>query len=191
MLKQYYRDHPDCDDLLHGLLVYDDGHLISTHMEPQWRAQMWGTWATDSRGWDEEGEPFEIPMQGLGAFSCGKTAWLGFNPLFRGFGGEEGYIHEKFRQAGRKTLCLLWFRRMHRFERPAGVPFPLRVEDKLRNYLIGHLEVNLDIRPVVEHFGNHLSPHLVCNMLAEIRGSEAPESWPQDLPSPKSTVRAP
>jgi len=171
--------------------VYDDGHLISTHMEPQWRAQMWGTWATDSRGWDEEGEPFEIPMQGLGAFSCGKTAWLGFNPLFRGFGGEEGYIHEKFRQAGRKTLCLLWFRRMHRFERPAGVPFPLRVEDKLRNYLIGHLEVNLDIRPVVEHFGNHLSPHLVRNMLEEIRGSEAPESWPQDLPSPKSTVRAP
>ena len=48
---------------------------------------------TDDRGRDSNGEPFEIPMQGLGMFSCRKEAWLGFNPLFNGFGGEEGYIH--------------------------------------------------------------------------------------------------
>jgi hypothetical protein len=55
---------------------------------------------------DINDEPFEVPAQGLGIFSCKKSEWLGFNPHFRGFGGEECYIHEKYRQAGRKTICL-------------------------------------------------------------------------------------
>src|SRR5919197_369876 len=109
-LYAFYRDNPDCEDLLQGPLVYDDLENISTHFDPVWRGQMWGIWATDPRGRDPDGEPFEIPMQGMGAFSCRKSAWLGFNPRFRGFGGEEGYIHEKFRQAGRRTLCLPWLR---------------------------------------------------------------------------------
>ena len=88
-LKEYYREHPECPDLLQGPLVYDDLETISTHFEPVWRAEMWGTWATDPRGQDPEGEPFEIPMQGLGAFSCRKGAWPGFNPMFRGFGGKK------------------------------------------------------------------------------------------------------
>jgi hypothetical protein len=88
-LKEYYREHPECPDLLQGPLVYDDLQTISTHFDPVWRAEMWGTWATDPRGQDPEGEPFEIPMQGLGAFSCRKGAWPGFNPMFRGFGGKK------------------------------------------------------------------------------------------------------
>lgn len=39
-------------------------------------------------------------MQGLGIFACRRDVWPGFNPRLRGFGGEEGYIHEKFRRAG-------------------------------------------------------------------------------------------
>jgi hypothetical protein len=93
---------------------------------------MWGIWATDPRGKDPEGDPFEIPMQGLGVFSCRKGAWPGFNPMFRGFGGEEGYIHEKFRQAGGRCLCLPWLRWTHRFGRPAGIGYSLTVEEKLR-----------------------------------------------------------
>jgi hypothetical protein len=156
-LKQFYREHPDCLDLLQGPLLYDDGKLISTHFDSVWRDQMWGTWASDPRGQDPSGEPFEIPMQGLGVFSCLKCAWLGFHPEFRGFGGEEGYIHEKFRQAGRRCLCLPWFRWMHRFSRPAGVKYPLMVEDKLRNYVIGHAELGLDLSPVLQHFSAYLS----------------------------------
>jgi hypothetical protein len=156
-LKQFYREHPDCLDLLQGPLLYDDGKLISTHFDSVWRDQMWGTWASDPRGQDPSGEPFEIPMQGLGVFSCLKCAWLGFHPEFRGFGGEEGYIHEKFRQAGRRCLCLPWFRWMHRFSRPAGVKYPLMVEDKLRNYVIGHAELGLDLTPVLQHFSAYLS----------------------------------
>ena len=59
----------------------------------------------DQRGLDPEGEPFEIWGQGLGVFSCRKDAWPGFHPAFRGFGGEEGYIHEKVRQRGARCAC--------------------------------------------------------------------------------------
>jgi hypothetical protein len=155
-LKQYYREHPDCQDLLQGPMLYDDGKLLATHFEPRWREQMWGVWGSDPRGQDPEGDPFEIPMQGLGVFSCRKAAWLGFHPQFRGFGGEEGYIHEKFRQAGRRCLCLPWLRWMHRFGRPNGVQYPLIVEDKLRNYVLGHAELGLDLAPVLEHFAQYL-----------------------------------
>jgi hypothetical protein len=169
-LKQYYREHPDCSDLLQGPMLYDDGHSIATHFEPRWREQMWGIWGNDPRGQDPEGEPFEIPMQGLGVFSCRKTAWLGFHPQFRGFGGEEGYIHEKFRQAGRSCLCLPWLRWMHRFGRPNGVLYPLTVEDKLRNYVLGHTELRLDLAPVLEHFAQYLSQERVLAVTEEVLG---------------------
>ncbi|HEY7034157.1 MAG TPA: glycosyltransferase family A protein [Thermomicrobiales bacterium] len=166
-LKAYYRDHPDCADLLQGPLVYDDLKSISTHFDPVWRAQMWGTWGTDPRGLDPEGEPFDIPMQGLGAFSCRKSAWQGFNPLFRGFGGEEGYIHEKFRQAGARALCLPWLRWTHRFGRPGGVPYPLTIEAKLRNYVIGHSELGLPLAPILAHFAEHLPQERVVAVATE------------------------
>ena len=166
-LKAFYRDHPECTDLLQGPLVYDDLDNLATHSDPVWRGQMWGVWATDPRGRDPDGEPFDIPMQGLGAFSCRKDAWLGFNPRFRGFGGEEGYIHEKFRRAGRRTLCLPWLRWSHRFSRPRGVPYPLTVEDKLRNYLIGHAELGLDLRPIVAHFAEFLSAETIAGVMSD------------------------
>ncbi len=155
-LKTYYRDHPDTRDLLQGPILADDLQTVRTHMDPVWRDEMWGIWATDPRGEDPEGAPFEIPMQGLGVFSCRREAWPGFHPRFRGFGGEEGYIHEKVRQRGGRVLCLPWLRWGHRFGRPRGVPYPLSVEDKLWNYLIGHDELGLDLTPVLEHFAEYL-----------------------------------
>lgn len=156
-LKAYYDKEPRCRDLLQGPMLYDDGTTISTHFEPRWRDLMWGTWESDPRGMDPDGEPFEIPMQGLGAFSCRRKSWPGFNPQFRGFGGEEGYIHEKFRRAGARCLCLPWLRWSHRFGRPAGVPYPLSVEDRLRNYAIGHAELGIDLRSLADHFAQHIS----------------------------------
>jgi uncharacterized membrane protein YphA (DoxX/SURF4 family) len=172
-LKRFYRENPDCADLLQGPLVYDDGRLMSTHFDPVWSGQMWGTWATDPRGSDLDGEPFEIPMQGLGVFSCRADAWLGFHPGFRGFGGEEGYIHEKFRRAGRRCMCLPWLRWMHRFGRPRGVPYPLTIEDKLRNYLLGHAELGLDPAPVLTHFAQYLPAERVA-LLADEAAAVAP-----------------
>jgi glycosyltransferase involved in cell wall biosynthesis len=169
-LKNFYRDNPDCNDLLQGPLLYDDAKNMSTHFDPIWREHMWGTWGKDPRGLSPDGEPFDIPMQGLGAFSCRRNAWLGFNPRFRGFGGEEGYIHEKFRQAGRRCLCIPWFRWMHRFERPHGIKFPLTVEDKIWNYVIGHAELGLDLKPVIKHFSESISLDKVLAVTEEALG---------------------
>ena len=151
-LLAFFDENGDACNLIQGPLVYDDFRHISTHFDPVWRAGMWGVWATDERGKDKNSDPFEIPMQGLGAFACRKSAWLGFNPLFRGFGGEEGYIHEKFRRAGRKTLCAPFFRWSHRFARPSGISYPLRIEDRIINYFIGHLELGLDTAEIYKHF---------------------------------------
>ena len=97
-------------------------------------------------------EPFEIPGQGLGLFMSRKDAWLGFNPHARGFGGEEMYIHEKYRQNGRKTMCLPWLKWGHRFGRPDGVPYPLTRWNKVRNYVLEFKELGLDMTPIKEHF---------------------------------------
>jgi glycosyltransferase involved in cell wall biosynthesis len=168
-LKQFYRDHPTTLDLYQGPLVYDDLRKRATHFEPIWGAQMFGNWATDPRG-DHE-EPFEIPMQGLGLFSCRKGAWLGFNPRFRGFGGEEFYIHEKFRQAGRKCWCLPWLGWVHRFSRPRGVPYSLNVEDKLWNYVVGWQELGLPLHSIYGHFLEHLPPGVVVRVAREALGT--------------------
>jgi hypothetical protein len=169
-LKQYYREHPDCRDLLQGPLLFDDAKHLATHFDPVWQAQMWGTWGSDQRGQEQDGEPFEIPMQGLGVFSCLKTAWPGFHPEFRGFGGEEGYIHEKFRRAGGRCLCLPWLRWMHRFTRASGPTYPLTVEEKLRNYLLGHSELGLDLDPVLQHFSEFLPREQVMAVTEQTLG---------------------
>lgn len=151
-LLDYYEANPNTPDLLSGPMWYDDMKQVSTHFKDEWRGEMWGTWDTDPRGLDVEHPPFEIGAMGLGLFSCRKDAWQGFNPAFRGFGGEEWYIHEKFRKAGAKCLCLPWLRWWHRFGRPGGVPYPLTRWNKVRNYVIGHRELDRDLEPIHTHF---------------------------------------
>ena len=149
-LREHYRQHPYCRDLIQGPLVYDDLAGKSTHFEDEWRGEMWGVWGSDSRA--DGNEPFEIPAQGLGLFACRRDSWLGFNPYFRGFGGEEWYIHTKYRQAGFRTLCLPKLQWLHRFNRPNGVPYKLTVEDKIRNYILGHRELEIHLDRCRQHF---------------------------------------
>jgi len=151
-LIDFFEAGKDQGNLLQGPMMYDDLKGVATHFDLVWRAQMWGIWGSDERGANPDNEPFEIPAQGLGLFACRKDSWLGFNPNFRGFGGEEGYIHEKYRLMGKKTLCLPFLRWVHRFGRPNGVRYPLTIENKIRNYFIGHLELGKDVTPVIEHF---------------------------------------
>lgn len=152
-LLDYFEQHPKTLDLLQGPLLHDDLKTVSTHFKTGWGGGMWGSWDTDERGLDTASPPFEIPMQGLGLFACRKAAWPGFNPNFRGFGGEEGYIHEKIRQSGGRALCLPFMRWMHRFNRPLGVPYPASWEKRIRNYIIGWTELGLDTESIREHFG--------------------------------------
>lgn len=110
-----------------------------------------------------EGDPFEIPAHGMGLFACRKDAWHGFNPQFRGFGGEECYIHEKFRQSGKTTICLPFLKWLHRFERPAGIPYPTKWEDRIWNYLVGHIDLGMDPDPVLAHFSKLLGTDVVTS----------------------------
>lgn len=97
-------------------------------------------------------EPFDIPGQGLGLFTCRRDKWLGFNEHARGFGGEELYIHEKFRRAGARTLCLPFLRWVHRFARPEGVKYPITQFNKVRNYVLEFNELGMDLEPIHQHF---------------------------------------
>ena len=151
-LLEYYDKNQDTKDLLQGPLVHDDIYLMSTHFEPRWNEGMFGVWGFDERARNKDGEPFDIPAQGLGLFTCKKDAWLGFNRNFKGFGGEEFYIHEKFRQAGHRALCLPFLRWIHRFGRPNGTKYNNVWEDRIRNYVIGWLEIGRSVEDIQEHF---------------------------------------
>ncbi len=172
-LLDYFGNHPDCRNLLHGTLCREDGTPYATHMEPVWRKGMLGTWGYDPRGAEPELPPFEIPLQGLGLFACRRDAWPGFNPRFSGFGGEEGYLHEKARLAGNKSLCLPFLRWLHRFSRPEGPRYQVRWEDRIRNYLIAYEEIGLDPAPVRIHFsellGEEETHRIVAGVETELR----------------------
>ncbi len=151
-LIEYFQNNSDCHDLLSGPLLSDCGVLSATHQRPEWSNGAWGVWSVDQRGMNPEGEPFEIWQQGMGLFSCRHDAWVGFHPDFRGFGGCETYIMEKFRKNGSRVLCCPWLRWTHRFQRPEGVPYRVEYEDRIRNYIIGFQELGLDVEPVLKHF---------------------------------------
>jgi len=167
-LMDFLDAHPDSTDLYQGPLIYDWLDQISTHFKPEWNNGMYGTWGVDERAEDVDAEPFEVPMQGLGLFVCKRDSWPGFNLKFRGFGGEEGYIHEKFRQRGDRTLCLPFLRWLHRFQRPMGIPYRPIWEDRIRNYIIGHRELGLDEEPIERHFGELLGKEFTKRAMEEI-----------------------
>ena len=139
-LLHYFENHPNCKDLIQGPLWYDDLRNISTHFNVEWRGDMYGTWGTNVDAY-KQGEPFEIPMQGMGLLAFEKINWPGINTNFKGFGGEEGYIAEKFRRNGGKNLCLPFLKWNHRFNRPNGVKYRLALEDRVWNYFVGWLEL--------------------------------------------------
>ena len=164
LFLDYVAENPESHNLLQGPLVADNLRQVSTHFEPVWNDWMFGQWGTDARGLNPDAEPFEIRLQGLGLFACRREAWLGFNPLFRGFGGEEGYIHEKYRRAGHRTLCLPFLRWIHRFDRPNKIPYPNHVSDRLRNYVIACAELGVDTDAVDDHFRSKLGDEAFSEM---------------------------
>lgn len=153
-ILKFYEVNPDSEDLHQGPMLMDclNCHDPMTHMDPVWRDHMFGVWGIDPRGVRPNLAPFEIPMHGLGMFSCKTDSWLKFNEDFIGFGGEEGYIHEKYRKNGRTTWCLPFFRWLHRFGRPRGVPYPLDVKHRIHNYMIGFKELGESTEPIKKHF---------------------------------------
>ena len=164
-LLNYFSSNPQTGNLLQGPMYSDDLNYLSTHFDPVWRNGMYGIWAQDQRGLELNAPAFAIPMQGLGLFASRADSWPGLNESFRGFGGEEGYIHEKYRRNGHETLCLPFLRWVHRFARPHGVPYAVNWADRIRNYLIGFTELGLDINPVINHFNAQVGEALTTDVL--------------------------
>ncbi len=99
----------------------------------------------------EQHDPFEIHSMGLGVFAMRTEAWPGFNPLFNGFGGEEGYIHELVRRKGGKAICLPALRWRHWFrDGVSPVPYPHHHEHFLWNLLVSHRELGVEALPQIK-----------------------------------------
>jgi glycosyltransferase involved in cell wall biosynthesis len=144
-------DANDSSDLFHGAMMYDglDGYI--DRMNPKWESNMYGVWGEAVK--ELPTEPYEIPMHGMGIFGCFKDKWLKFNGEFQGFGGEEGYIHEKYRQAGFKVMCLPFMKWVHRFhDQISQTKYLNSMEERIRNYVIGWSELGLDLDPIKQHF---------------------------------------
>jgi hypothetical protein len=142
-LLSFFENNPNCKDLVQGPLLYNDLKHESTHFDPMWRGNMYGIWASNTEKL-KENKPFEIPMQGMGVLAFERKNWPQINPHFKGFGGEEGYIAEKFRINGGKNICLPQLKWMHRFSRPNGVPYRNIIEDRVWNYFLGWYEIYRD-----------------------------------------------
>lgn len=178
-LLMYYVKNPDCKNLVQGPLRYNSLKHVSTHWNPVWRGHMYGTWGFDSEAY-EKGEPFSIPMQGMGCMSFQKSAWKGINKHFINFGGEQGYIAEKFRSWGGDNICLPSFQWVHRFGRPSGVPFTLALEDRVWNYFLGWLDLYKDpehekVKETYEFFKDKLPDGRIDMILNKL--IEEKEKW--------------
>lgn len=92
-----------------------------THLDMTWSGNMLGKWASDERGHDADGKPFDVPNIACWAMLCRKDAWPRFHPLARDFGGEEGTLALTAKARGIKVQCLPTLRAAHRFN-PAGSP---------------------------------------------------------------------
>lgn len=154
-LIKYFSNVNNQRNLVNGPLLYDELKVEHTHWKPLFSGDMYGTWDVDSRV--HTGIPFEIPMQGMGCFASMTEHWLGFPDEFRGFGSEEGYIHEKYRLNGAKAVCLPQLKWVHRFARPEGVKYEINYEDRVFNYLFGWYELYQDlnhpfIKGCLKHF---------------------------------------
>jgi hypothetical protein len=149
-LISFFESGEDGGNLIQGPLLSDDMKVIATHLKPTWGSGMFGQWAYDERVKSEKS--FEIPAQGMGVFACKKNAWVGFPSKCKGFGGEEFFVHEKFRQAGRKTMCLSKFSWLHRFRRPNGAPYRPTRENKFKNHIRAMLETDMPIFEALEHY---------------------------------------
>jgi hypothetical protein len=182
-LLDWIDKNEDSGNMVQGPLAHDDGVSYST----EWTAPtkgLWGGWHTRNLINDK---PFEIQMMGLGCFAMRKDRWPGFHSQFRGFGGEEGYIHEKVRQRGNTTLCLPQLRWRHKFRDLVKTPPPYKnsLFDHTVNLLLGHKELGIQAdTEIYEHFGKRLGDESAWEA-----AKKAVNASPQEFGKPYPTAK--
>jgi glycosyltransferase involved in cell wall biosynthesis len=164
--------------------------LMEFERVPIWDAP-WNDHEKELKSWGwklaiESDEPFEIPAQGMGLFTCRKQAWLGFNENFREFGGEEYYLQDKYRANGRKTYCLPWLKWHHRFYKESPTKYPNNSKTKFRNFVIGYNELEKDKTDLVAHFRTLLTQEQIDEVLSDpLKYEKAEPKQITELPEQK------
>lgn len=142
------------NDMWVGPLRSEAGTIIATELAPELRGDFFGTWLIDTRVPASETRP--VRAHGSALSFMRRDAWPKFSEHFRGFAGEEIYIHDKVRRAGGAVLYQPWLGWCHRFPRFGAVPYTLTLNDKLRNYLVAAYEMSWNIAQIREYFGRKL-----------------------------------
>lgn len=141
------------NDMWVGPLKNERGGVIATELLPHMRGEFFGVWHVAA---DRPDQVREVHAHGSAYALMRRSCWPGFSEHFRGFAGEEIYIHEKVRRAGGRVMyhpTLAW---SHRFCRFKPVPYALTLNDKARNYLIAAYEMGWNIAQFRAYFGRRL-----------------------------------
>ena len=98
-------------------------------------------------------------MHGCGLFAVRRESWLGFNNKFTFFGGQQGYIHKKYQNDGRKVLCLSKLIWVHKFKRvEQKTPYYHNNQTRFVNYVIGWMQVGLDMDLLFNYWKSKVRP---------------------------------
>lgn len=152
--KNTFDKEPTDGDIIHGAMLDESLQKYTLGMLPVWRSNMWGIWAEPANNLPLD--PIDIWAHGAGFFIVKKKSWLGFNKNFKGWGGETGYIQEKYRKAGGRVLCYPNVTWKHLFyNKSAKRSYAIDMSDRIRNYLIGFNELGLDKTELYKMFGDN------------------------------------
>ncbi len=94
---------------------------------------MYGVWAYDMINVlkIQKRSPLLFPCRGLVCSPAEKRLGLDFIRIFAYLTEKKTISMKKFRQTGGQTLYLPFLRWLHRFERPAGVPYTVDWTDRI------------------------------------------------------------
>lgn len=155
-IYEYGMDH---DGLVQGPLIGDDAdpQTAQNSFTSKWSGGMFGQWERIAQG-RKKVIP-ATPSFACGFLSSRKDNWLGFNEHFRGFGGEEGYIQQKYWKNTRPAFVFQELGWCHLFEDIDRSNSHKSVFDQARNYIIGWQELGFDLTEMKDHFvGEGLLP---------------------------------
>ena len=136
-----------------GPLLNESGGMTATELLPELRGHFFGVWHTNL----DPAPVREIHAHGSAFCFMQRKHYPFFSPYFKGFAGEEIYLHDKVRRNGGRVLChraLGWVHRFDRFGR--NITYTLSLNDKMRNYMIAAYEMNWNIQQMREYFGKGL-----------------------------------
>jgi GT2 family glycosyltransferase len=163
-------------NLHYGVNLADDHRGYFSHLDiwgPEGQPLIgddgvFGNWRSDPRAKSAAGKPFDVEGGGGWCFFARRDAFLsvGFHHLMRGFGGEEGFLAERFRRAERRVLCAPFVRGIHRYARLSGDQYFVTVEEKLRNHVIGWCDLGFDLEQLRAVWAGRLPAETVDAVIA-------------------------